>query len=43
MQNLAGYTTLIHEMDEVLDDLRSGTYVRTQVVEKEINNDSEQI
>jgi hypothetical protein len=30
-------------MDEVLDDLRSGTYVRTQVVEKEINNDSEQI
>ena len=29
MQNLAGYTTLIHEMDEVLDDLRSGTYVRT--------------
>jgi ATP-binding cassette subfamily D (ALD) protein 3 len=35
MQNLAGYTTLIHEMDEVLDDLRSGTYVRTQVVEKE--------
>jgi hypothetical protein len=37
MQNLAGYTTLIHEMDEVLDDLRSGTYVRTQVVEKEIN------
>jgi ATP-binding cassette subfamily D (ALD) protein 3 len=41
MQNLAGYTTLIHEMDEVLDDLRSGTYVRTQVVEKEINNDSE--
>lgn len=43
MQNLAGYTTLIHEMDEVLDDLRNGTYVRTQVVEKEINNDSEQI
>ena len=41
MQNLAGYTTLIHEMDEVLDDLRSGTYVRTQVVEKEINNDTE--
>ena len=29
MQNLAGYTTLIHEMDEVLDDLRNGTYVRT--------------
>jgi ATP-binding cassette subfamily D (ALD) protein 3 len=41
MQNLAGYTTLIHEMDEVLDDLRSGTYVRTQVVEKEIDNDTE--
>ncbi|MFN7881098.1 MAG: hypothetical protein ACK5NI_01250, partial [bacterium] len=41
MQNLAGYTTLIHEMDEVLDDLRNGPYVRTQVVEKEINNDSE--
>jgi len=31
VQNLAGYTTLIHEMDEVLTDLKNNTYKRTQV------------
>ena len=29
MQNLAEYSTLIHEMDDILDDLISGTYNRT--------------
>jgi len=33
VQNLAGYTTLIHEMDEVLTDLRNGKFMRTQVTE----------
>lgn len=32
VQNLAGYTTLIHEMDEVLKDLNNGKFRRTQVV-----------
>ena len=31
VQNLAGYTTLIYEMKEVLDDLESGHYKRVQV------------
>ena len=31
VQNLAGYTTLIYEMDEVLRDLQQGKFVRTQV------------
>ena len=31
VQNLAGYTTLIHEMDEVLMDLSSGHYQRVMV------------
>lgn len=31
VQNLAGYTTLINEMDEVLGDLKSGKFRRTQV------------
>ena len=31
VQNLAGYTTLIHEMDEVLQDLKKDTFVRVQV------------
>uniref|UniRef100_A0A7S3MZ59 ABC transporter domain-containing protein n=1 Tax=Strombidium inclinatum TaxID=197538 RepID=A0A7S3MZ59_9SPIT len=35
LQNLAGYTTLIHEMDEVLLDLTSGKFIRTQVVHEE--------
>ena len=29
VQNLAGYTTLIHEMDEVLKDLNAGQFRRT--------------
>lgn len=29
VQNLAGYTSLIHEMDEVLKDLKAGKFVRT--------------
>lgn len=28
LQNLAGYTTLIHEMDEVLTDLKNGRFQR---------------
>ena len=32
VQNLAGYTTLINEMDEVLGDLKSGKFKRTQVM-----------
>lgn len=32
VQNLAGYTTLIYEMKEVLEDLSEGRFVRTQVV-----------
>jgi ATP-binding cassette subfamily D (ALD) protein 3 len=31
VQNLAGYTTLIHELDEVLDDLDNGKYRRSVV------------
>jgi ATP-binding cassette subfamily D (ALD) protein 3 len=31
IQNLAGYTTLIHEMDEVLNDLENGKFRRSQV------------
>lgn len=29
IQNLAGYTTLIHEMDQVLNDLKAGKFERT--------------
>jgi ATP-binding cassette subfamily D (ALD) protein 3 len=31
VQSLAGYTTLIHEMDEVLLDLSNGKYKRVMV------------
>lgn len=31
IQNLAGFTTLIHEMDEVLEDLSNGRYQRVMV------------
>ena len=31
VQNLAGYTSLIYEMDDVLQDLKSGKFRRTQV------------
>lgn len=33
VQNLAGYTTLINEMDEVLDDLSNGKYKRVMVTQ----------
>jgi len=35
VQNLAGYTTLVHEMDEVLQDLKDGKFRRTQVTSGE--------
>lgn len=35
VQNLAGYTALIHEMDEVLRDLKRGKFMRTQVTANE--------
>lgn len=31
IQQLAGFTTLVYEMKEVLDDLDKGKFVRTQV------------
>jgi len=33
VQNLAGYTTLINDMDEVLQDLSAGKYQRVMVAE----------
>jgi ATP-binding cassette subfamily D (ALD) protein 3 len=33
IQNLAGYTTLVHEMDEVLGDLSQAKYHRTMVTQ----------
>jgi ATP-binding cassette subfamily D (ALD) protein 3 len=33
IQSLAGYTTLIHEMDEVLTDLSDGKYKRVMVAQ----------
>lgn len=38
VQNLAGYTTLIYEMKEVLDDLESGRYKRIQVTSNNLEN-----
>lgn len=35
VQHLAGYTTLIYEMKEVLADLEKGKFVRTQVIDKQ--------
>lgn len=35
VQNLAGYTTLINEMDEVLDDLSNGKYQRVMVTQEQ--------
>lgn len=31
VQQLAGFTTLVYEMHEVLEDLKKGKYIRTQV------------
>lgn len=36
VQHLAGYTTLIYEMKEVLADLDKGKFVRTQVIGKNV-------
>ena len=33
IQNLAGYTTLVHELEEVLVDLNHGKYKRTMVTQ----------
>lgn len=38
VQNLAGYTTLIHEMDEVLQNLSDGKYTRVMVAANDENN-----
>jgi ATP-binding cassette subfamily D (ALD) protein 3 len=35
IQQLAGFTTLVYEMKEVLDDLEKGKFVRTQVIGNE--------
>lgn len=35
VQHLAGYTTLIYEMEEVLDDLSHGRYKRVMVNQSE--------
>jgi ATP-binding cassette subfamily D (ALD) protein 3 len=32
IQQLAGYTTLVYEMKDVLEDLEKGKFVRTQVI-----------
>jgi len=38
VQSLAGYTTLIHEMDEVLSDLGQGSYKRVMVAQEASDN-----
>lgn len=38
IQQLAGFTTLINEMDEVLGDLSKGTYSRVMVINNEQEN-----
>ena len=43
IQNLAGYTTLINEMDEVLDDLASGKYKRVMVTQDDQNQKSQDL
>lgn len=35
VQQLAGFTTLVYEMKEVLADLEKGKYVRTQIIGKD--------
>lgn len=42
VQNLAGYTTLIYELDEVLGDLKQGKFVRTQVTQGTDGKNQEQ-
>ena len=43
VQNLAGYTTLISEMEEVLDDLSKGKYKRVMVTQDEENQKSQEL
>ena len=38
VQNLAGYTTLIYELKEVLDDLEKGKYKRVMLKNQEIDD-----
>jgi hypothetical protein len=35
VQQLAGFTTLVYEMKEVLTDLEKGKFVRTQIIGKD--------
>lgn len=42
IQNLAGYTTLIYELKEVLDDLEHGHYKRMQVKSNAIDEQEEE-
>lgn len=42
IQNLAGYTTLIYEMKEVLDDLEQGHYKRIQVKNNALHQQPEE-
>jgi ATP-binding cassette subfamily D (ALD) protein 3 len=39
VQNLAGYTTLIYELKEVLDQLENGFYTRSMVKNTELEGD----
>jgi len=39
VQSLAGYTTLIHEMEEVLNDLGEGKYRRIMVTQEPASGD----
>jgi ATP-binding cassette subfamily D (ALD) protein 3 len=41
VQNLAGYTTLIYEMKEVLDDLEEGKYQRVMVKNNSLEDQKE--
>ena len=43
VQNLAGYTTLINEMDEVLSDLSNNRYKRVMVSQDEQNQGAKEL
>lgn len=43
VQNLAGYTTLIYEMKEVLDDLDAGRYKRLMVKSNSLEENKEDV
>lgn len=40
IQSLAGYTSLINEMDDVLDDLKIGRYKRVMVAQEEVEDEA---